>query len=140
MHGDNESGISAGLSIKTAAAAAPETQPSTVVLQDEVAISHERGAATKASAVRSLTEEEYKLCQQILKDIKRFPEAIYFRAPVRDGSPNELDNFEPPLDISTIQYKLETGTYKSPGEMHEDVERMLDNLHRFGYEAEQGRA
>lgn len=58
------------------------------------------------------------------------PESLPFRQPVDPdalGIPDYFDKIDKPMDLSTIQYKLNSGQYSDPWEYVDDVWLMFDN-------------
>ncbi|KNC99009.1 uncharacterized protein SPPG_05959 [Spizellomyces punctatus DAOM BR117] len=75
-----------------------------------------------------------KACARILKKLQRHPNAQAFLQPVDPVAlniPQYFDIIKRPMDLSTIQKKLESGEYKASDEFRDDVNLMLNNCFRF---------
>ena len=80
----------------------------------------------------SFTPEELKTAMMppLMKMYNQEPEAIPFRTPVDPQTLNIPDYFEivkKPMDMSTIKRKLDSGQYKDPWEVVDDVWLMFEN-------------
>ena len=80
----------------------------------------------------SFTAEELKtaLMPPLMKMYNQEPEAIPFRTPVDPQTLNIPDYFDivkKPMDMSTIKRKLDSGQYKDPWEVVDDVWLMFEN-------------
>ncbi|TPX68903.1 hypothetical protein SpCBS45565_g02812 [Spizellomyces sp. 'palustris'] len=75
-----------------------------------------------------------KACARILKKLQRHPNAQAFLQPVDPVAlniPQYFDIIKRPMDLSTVQKKLESGEYKASDEFRDDVNLMLSNCFRF---------
>ena len=121
---DNESATVAGPS--STKVTAPATRTLTGIRQDVPESSGEHAAADERGTKRPLSEDEYQLCQELIKRVKKMPESKFFRAGFRDRSP---DRPKAPIDISDIEEKLEAGGFKSLGDVHEAVQTMIKDFY-----------
>ncbi|KAI8912322.1 hypothetical protein DFJ77DRAFT_511868 [Powellomyces hirtus] len=77
---------------------------------------------------------DQKTCARILKRIQGHPSAGPFLTPVDPvalGIPQYLEIIKRPMDISTIQKKLQQERYGTPEEFREDFQLMLNNCFKF---------
>lgn len=84
--------------------------------------------ATAAMAVNS------KKCKVLLQVLKKAPSSIFFRFPVdpiRDGLPTYLDEIQQPMDLSTMEKKVNQGAYTTMGEFASDMELIFANCRQF---------
>ncbi|KAK0529562.1 hypothetical protein OC835_004301 [Tilletia horrida] len=75
-----------------------------------------------------------KRCKAILQLLKKMPEAIFFLRPVdpiADGVPTYLEEIRNPMDLGTMEKKLEAGAYGSMDEFASDMELIWANCRLF---------
>ncbi len=75
-----------------------------------------------------------KYCMQIIRNLKKLKDVHPFLVPVdpiKLGIPDYLNIIKNPMDLSTIQRKLETGVYPHPRDFIADIELMLNNAYLF---------
>jgi E1A/CREB-binding protein len=87
-----------------------------------------------AFSIPLLAFKPQELREALLPTLERLqqqePEAIPFRVPVDPqqlGIPDYFDIVRKPMDLSTIQKKLDSGMYSDPWEYVDDVWLMFDN-------------
>lgn len=103
--------------------------------QSGTATDHPSGTGKKKST-RPLSELDF--CKKMIKEFmrhKKYDLACWpFREPVdpvRMGIPQYFDIVKTPMDLSTIEKKLDTRQYTSGEEVKRDVELMLNNCFIF---------
>ncbi|TPX72514.1 hypothetical protein CcCBS67573_g05814 [Chytriomyces confervae] len=77
---------------------------------------------------------QLKYCNQIIGKVRRLKDAPPFLAPVdpiRLGIPTYFDVVKRPMDLSTIQKKMEAHQYKSAHGFIDDCTLMFDNCYLF---------
>ncbi|WFD03799.1 hypothetical protein MOBT1_002493 [Malassezia obtusa] len=75
-----------------------------------------------------------KKCRSVLQIVMKTKEAAIFLQPidpVRDGAPTYYDEIKHPMDLSTIQRKLNDGAYRVMGDFAADMRLMLANCRQF---------
>ncbi|TKY85733.1 hypothetical protein EX895_005273 [Sporisorium graminicola] len=75
-----------------------------------------------------------KKCKVLLQVLKKSPFSIFFRFPVdpvRDGLPTYLDEIKQPMDLSTMEKKVNQAAYTTMGEFASDVELIFANCRQF---------
>ncbi len=75
-----------------------------------------------------------KKCKVLLQIIKKSPFSIFFRFPVdpiRDGLPTYLDEIKEPMDLSTMEKKVNQAAYSTMGEFASDVQLIFANCRQF---------
>lgn len=85
---------------------------------------------TARSTVFKPEELRQALMPTLEKICRQDPESLPFRQPVDPnalGIPDYFNIVDKPMDLSTIQYKLNSGQYSDPWEYVDDVWLMLDN-------------
>lgn len=81
-----------------------------------------------------LARDQLKACHNILKGLKRHRDAAPFLRPVDPialGIPEYRDIIKHPMDLSTIQQKLDTEAYGCGADFVADVRLMLSNCFTF---------
>ena len=75
-----------------------------------------------------------------MKQLKKRKEGFLFSNPVDPvqlNIPTYFDVIESPMDLSTVEKKLSSQSYKSPNEVKEDIILMFNNCYKFnGMEAQ----
>ncbi|KAJ3192559.1 hypothetical protein HK101_006326 [Irineochytrium annulatum] len=77
---------------------------------------------------------EWRKCMRVLKNMQKDRFAALFLKPVDPialGIPQYTEIVKSPMDLSTIQKKLEAGLYDSPSAFKADVDLMLNNCFIF---------
>lgn len=73
-----------------------------------------------------------KQCKTLLANIKRMPEAFLFLAPVDETyAPGYFDVVKHPMDLSTMETKLNNGAYKTMADFATDMEQLFTNAHIY---------
>lgn len=75
-----------------------------------------------------------KKCKVLLQNIKKSPFSIFFRFPVdpiRDGLPTYLDEIKHPMDLSTMEKKVNQAAYSTMGEFASDMQLIFANCRQF---------
>lgn len=75
-----------------------------------------------------------KKCKVLLQVIKKSPFSIFFRFPVdpiRDGLPTYLDEIKEPMDLSTMEKKVNQAAYSTMGDFAADMELIFANCRQF---------
>ena len=75
-----------------------------------------------------------KKVRAVLQAVLKTKEAAIFLHPidpVRDGAPTYYDEIKHPMDLSTIQRKLNDGAYTTMGDFAADMRLMLANCRQF---------
>ncbi|UZJ55485.1 hypothetical protein CBS101457_004805 [Exobasidium rhododendri] len=75
-----------------------------------------------------------KRCRAILQLLKRQPEAYIFLQPVNpiaDGVPTYLHEIKHPMDLGTMEQKLNSGSYRTMSQFHDDAVLIFDNCRQF---------
>ncbi|WFD44718.1 hypothetical protein MPSI1_003388 [Malassezia psittaci] len=75
-----------------------------------------------------------KKCRAVLQSIMKTKEAAIFLQPIdpiRDGAPTYYDEIKHPMDLSTIQRKLQNSEYITMHDFASDVRLMLANCRQF---------
>ncbi|CDU22782.1 related to TAF2-component of TFIID complex [Sporisorium scitamineum] len=75
-----------------------------------------------------------KKCKVLLQVLKKSPFSIFFRFPVdpiRDGLPTYLDEIKQPMDLSTMEKKVNQAAYSTMGEFASDMELIFANCRQF---------
>ncbi|KAK0545629.1 hypothetical protein OC861_005196 [Tilletia horrida] len=75
-----------------------------------------------------------KRCKAILQILKKLPEAVFFLRPVdpiADGVPTYLEEIQNPMDLGTMEKKLEADSYGSMDEFASDMELIWANCRLF---------
>ncbi|KAK7465277.1 hypothetical protein VKT23_005256 [Stygiomarasmius scandens] len=75
-----------------------------------------------------------KKCKDLLKTLQKAPEAVIFLRPVDpqlDGCPTYYDEIKKPMDLGTMNQKLNDGQYSTMEEFRKDIELMLANCRQF---------
>ncbi|SJX62832.1 related to TAF2-component of TFIID complex [Sporisorium reilianum f. sp. reilianum] len=70
----------------------------------------------------------------LLQVLKKSPFSIFFRFPVdpiRDGLPTYLDEIKQPMDLSTMEKKVNQAAYATMGEFAADMELIFANCRQF---------
>ncbi|KAJ3092278.1 hypothetical protein HK102_009089 [Quaeritorhiza haematococci] len=88
-----------------------------------------------APAGTPLAQQQLKFClNQIIKSLKRLKDAgpfLYPVDPVALGIPTYFSIIKHPMDLSTVQSKLEKGEYPTVQEFIDDMELMFNNCLKF---------
>ncbi|KZS93535.1 hypothetical protein SISNIDRAFT_441399 [Sistotremastrum niveocremeum HHB9708] len=75
-----------------------------------------------------------KKCREILRILRKLPEAIIFNRPVdpeRDGCPTYYDEIKHPMDFETLSNNLDSGRYSTMEAFAHDVELIFSNCRLF---------
>ncbi|EST05572.1 Bromodomain protein [Kalmanozyma brasiliensis GHG001] len=75
-----------------------------------------------------------KKCKVLLQILKKSPFSVFFRYPVdpiRDGLPTYLDEIKHPMDLSTMEKKLNQASYTTMSSFAADVELIFANCRQF---------
>lgn len=75
-----------------------------------------------------------KKCLGVLRLLQRQPEAFLFLKPVdpiADGVPSYLDEIKHPMDLGTMEKKLNMGEYRTMSQFHDDVMLIFINCRTF---------
>ncbi|GAK64470.1 TATA-binding protein associated factor taf2 [Moesziomyces antarcticus] len=75
-----------------------------------------------------------KKCKVLLQVLKKSPFSIFFRFPVdpiNDGLPTYLDEIKEPMDLSTMEKKVNQAAYSTMGEFAADMELIFANCRQF---------
>lgn len=75
-----------------------------------------------------------KKAKAILRKMSEHPQGAWFRAPVDPiavGAPTYLDEIKNPMDLSTMQKKLDKGVYKRRAELMADFNLVVSNCIQF---------
>ncbi|SNX84333.1 related to TAF2 - component of TFIID complex [Melanopsichium pennsylvanicum] len=70
----------------------------------------------------------------LLQTLKKSPFSIFFRFPVdpiRDGLPTYLDEIKHPMDLSTIEKKVNQASYTTMSEFAADMQLIFENCRQF---------
>ncbi|KAI9365970.1 hypothetical protein DFJ73DRAFT_806491 [Zopfochytrium polystomum] len=77
---------------------------------------------------------QLRFCDKVLKNSKRLKDAPPFLQPVdpvKLGIPTYFDVIKKPMDISTIQQKLNSNVYRKQSEFMDDLNLMFSNCYLF---------
>lgn len=88
----------------------------------------------KQEVPKILGKDKLKWCLTTLKTLKKHHEAGPFLQPVDPvalGIPDYLEKIKKPMDLSTIEQKLNQSNYSDPAEFVADVRLMLDNCFTY---------
>ncbi|KAL4266270.1 Transcription initiation factor TFIID subunit 2 [Pleurotus pulmonarius] len=91
-------------------------------------------AKPKKPPVVQATPINDKKCREILKTLKKLPEAVIFLRPVDpilDGCPTYLDEISHPMDFGTMSQKLNESKYATMEDFLKDVELVFSNCRQF---------
>lgn len=73
-----------------------------------------------------------KQCKALLQTLKKVPEAFLFLAPVDEAyAPGYFSVVTSPMDLSTIESKLNAGKYRTMGEFAADMEQIFTNAYIY---------
>ena len=75
-----------------------------------------------------------KKCKVLLQVLKKSPYSIFFRFPVdpiRDGLPTYLDEIKEPMDLSSMEKKINQAAYDTMGEFAADMDLIFANCRQF---------
>ncbi|KAJ3114077.1 hypothetical protein HK100_001777, partial [Physocladia obscura] len=81
-----------------------------------------------------LNFKELKACQGLLKTLKKHPSAWPFLTPVDPvaaGAPNYFDIIKTPMDLGTIEKRLQLPHYPSVPAVLSDIQQVFDNCYIF---------
>lgn len=84
--------------------------------------------------VTPLVKKQLEHCATIIKGMKRHASSPAFHMPVDPvalGIPDYPMVIKHPMDLSTIQTKMETGVYESAEQFKEDVKLMFENCYTY---------
>ncbi|KAJ3093128.1 hypothetical protein HK102_007967 [Quaeritorhiza haematococci] len=104
--------------------------PQPVLVKKEVIKEKEISQA----APKGLSSNDRKRCMRVLKRLQGTKSALPFLNPVDPialNIPNYFDVIKHPMDLSTIQRKLEAGEYATPIDCYGDFRLMLNNCFQF---------
>ena len=82
----------------------------------------------------ALTRIEKEFCLEVTKELQKHELAMVFLEPVdvvRDGVPDYAEKVKNPMDLSTLQSKLENDEYRDASEWKSDLMRIWDNAVRY---------
>ena len=91
----------------------------------------------KKSSLSQITEEDYKIIKDIIEFIKKDPRSIHFQNPVNtEENPDYLRviNYHP-MDISTIEKKLNNMEYSLVQDVINDIKLIWYNCRIYNYES-----
>ena len=91
----------------------------------------------KKSSLSQITEEDYKIIKDIIEFIKKDSRSIYFQNPVNtEENPDYLRviNYHP-MDISTIEKKLNSLEYSLVQDVINDIKLIWYNCRIYNYES-----
>ena len=87
-----------------------------------------------------ILQEQFKFCTNLVKQMKKRKEGFLFSNPVDPvvlNIPTYFDVIESPMDLSTIEKKISSNSYKAPNQVKNDVTLMFNNCYKFnGMEAQ----
>jgi bromodomain-containing factor 1 len=97
-------------------------------------------AAPNPELEKLILQEQFKFCSTVVKQMKKRKEGFLFSNPVdpvRLNIPTYFDVIESPMDLSTVEKKISSHTYKTPNEFKDDITLMFNNCYKFnGMEAQ----
>lgn len=71
-------------------------------------------------------------CKALLQNIRKLPEALLFLEPVNEAyAPGYFDVVKSPMDLSTIETKLNAGLYKTMADFARDMEQIFNNAYIY---------
>ncbi|KAJ3042424.1 hypothetical protein HDV00_007380 [Rhizophlyctis rosea] len=118
-----------------------EIQPAVPMVVPEVPVTKVSGipvpkAVVKLSArvQQKMPVEDVKRMKGIVQRLMEHPAGLWFKEPVdpeRHGAPNYFQIVKKPMDLGTVQNKLDKGVYGSVNEVAEDVRLVFSNC--FAY-------
>ena len=77
----------------------------------------------------------FRQLQLVLNDLQNHPSAWAFPNPVkRDEVPDYYEVIKEPMDLSTMEYKLEANNYSLPEDFIRDAELMFNNCRKYNNE------
>jgi bromodomain-containing factor 1 len=91
-------------------------------------------ASTSSKSKSELDQVQLRYCSKMLKNAKRLKNATPFLVPVdpiKLGIPTYFDRIKNPMDISTMQSKLDSNVYANYHEFLEDLNLMFNNCFEF---------
>ena len=100
----------------------------------------ERSPSTEAPAAKrqkKSTLAQLKRCLGVVKATMKLRASAPFRQPVRpveDDAPDYLSVIAHPMDLGTVQGKLERGEYETPSEVYSDVQLIWENCLNYNGE------
>lgn len=124
----------------SAAPAAPTTETATgktltaTPAENGQAAAGEQPAASDAKLLTPLVKEQLKHCSFILRGMKRHAMGgpfLYPVDPVALGIPDYFSVIQAPMDLSTIQRKMDGHVYESAEQFQADVKLMLSNCYTY---------
>ncbi|EJD48509.1 hypothetical protein AURDEDRAFT_112948 [Auricularia subglabra TFB-10046 SS5] len=109
----------------------PVAKPLTLTVKPPKAKEKEKA---KASATVHRTPLQKKKCLELLKTLRKQPEALFFLLPVNPvlaGCPTYYDEIKHPMDFDTMGKKLDAGEYDSMEDFQSDVILIFNNSRQF---------
>ena len=77
----------------------------------------------------------FRQLQHLITDLQNHPSAWAFLNPVnRDEVPDYYEVIKEPMDLSTMEYKLEANNYSLPEDFIRDAELMFNNCRKYNNE------
>lgn len=89
--------------------------------------------AHKAQAA-GMSPQDVQACRNCHAKIVKDPVSTFFRVPVdpaRDGAPGYFERIKRPMDLMTINAKLENGQYSNCDEFRQDFEQIVENARTY---------
>jgi transcription initiation factor TFIID subunit 2 len=75
-----------------------------------------------------------KKLKALLQTLKKMPEAFFFLRPVdpiADGAPTYYDEIKEPMDLATMETKVDSQQYVTMADFHADMQRIFANCRQF---------
>ncbi|EPQ30343.1 uncharacterized protein PFL1_01869 [Pseudozyma flocculosa PF-1] len=87
-----------------------------------------------AAAAASGLPLQAKKCKALIQTLRKSPFSIFFLYPVdpvRDGVPTYLDEIKTPMDLSTMEKKVNQGAYRTMADFAADMQLIFANCRQF---------
>jgi len=115
----------------------PEAQAASAIATTEAKpVPAETKPAVPADSTKAvaLVKKQMEHCSNVLKGLKRHSQSGPFQVPVDPvalGIPDYPTVIKNPMDLSTIQSRMDLGVYEQPEAFREDVKLMFNNCYTY---------
>lgn len=108
--------------------------PIKLVLNQPTKEKKKKKAAVVKAQAKGLSDSDFKTITYVLQKLLADKRSTFFRMPVdpiRDHAPDYLSIVTNPMDLSTVQAKMDNGLYTSRKDFENDIRLLISNCHLY---------